>query len=331
MLASLSCVLSCIACLGHSAATRTASDMAVPKDAPRQHADAVLLFLPASPHTREAWQSLSDELSDSFDVITRPVSDQTHEADIEREISAVRPRCVVLMGNAASNLYLQYQARHSGPLVPAVVLMTSFFEEQHPLFRNTTGVAYEVPGITTFVNLRTFVNRPIHRVGVLHRQLFSNYIRAQAELASVEQIQLVPVAVSPSAGAAEIRRGLERLILQERVDALWVLNDNALLTPELIEAGWLLALHTNPVAVVVGVGSLVDARLHFGSFAMLPDHSALGVQAADLVFTVQEEGWDASRVPLELPLSIESVVDLEWTREHLRFREDALERIDRIK
>jgi hypothetical protein len=62
----------------------------------------------------------------------------------------------------------------------------------------------------------------------------------------------------------------------------------------------------------------------------LPDHSALGVQAATLVFRLEEEGWNASRVPLELPLSVQSVVDLSWTREHLHFREDALDRIDRI-
>ena len=54
------------------------------------------------------------------------------------------------------------------------------------------------------------------------------------------------------------------------------------------------------------------------------------MQASNLVFLLREEGWDARTVPLELPLSIQSVVDLGWTRQHLQFREDAIDRIDRI-
>lgn len=300
-------------------------------DAPRRAGmDSVLVFLPASAATRQAWQSLRDELGDSFDVVTRQVSDSSTEADLEREIRLVQPRCLMLLGNSASNLYLKYQQAFPGPYLPAVVLMTSFLEQQYPLFQNVTGVSYEVPGITTFVNLRTFVYRPIQRVGVLHRQLFQTYVEQQARLASQEQIQLVPLEVSRSPGPHEIRKGLDRLINDEQVDALWVLNDNMLLKPELIAKGWLKILHKNPIAVVVGVGSLVDARLHFGSFAMLPDHAALGVQASNLVFRLRDEGWDARALPPELPLSIQSVVDLGWTRAHLQFREDAIERIDRI-
>jgi hypothetical protein len=316
----------------HAPSSLVVEAVQVGTDAPRRAGmDAVLVFLPASAATRQAWQSLRDELGDSFDVVTREVSERSSEADLEREIRSVRPRCLMLLGNSASNLYLKYQQRYPGPYLPAVVLMTSFFEQQYPLFQNVTGVSYEVPGITTFVNLRTFVYRPIQRVGVLYRHLFQAYVERQARLASQEQIQLVPIEVSRSPGPHEIRKALDRLIHDEQVDALWVLNDNMLLKPELIAKGWLKILHNNPIAVVVGVGSLVDARLHFGSFAMLPDHAALGVQAANLVFRLRDEtNWDARALPPELPLSIQSVVDLGWTRAHLQFREDAIDRIDRI-
>ncbi len=324
-------ILFCAGCSAPQAVPQLEISAPAYQDMPRRPGkDAVLLFLPVSSHTEQARQSLSDELSESFDVITRPVSTASVVAELEREMALIKPRCVVLMGNAASNLYLRYQKQHQGAFVPAVVLMTSFFEEQYPLFRNTTGIAYEIPGITTFVNLRSFVYQPVQRVGVLYRPLFSNYVQKQARLAAVEQVQLVTVEISQSPGPREIRRGLDKLIREERVDAIWVLNDNVLLKPELIAKGWLKTLHKNPIAVVVGVGSLVDTRLHFGSFALLPDHSALGVQAATLVFRLEEEGWNASRVPLELPLSVQSVVDLSWTRQHLNFREDALDRIDRI-
>jgi hypothetical protein len=297
---------------------------------PRPGVEGVLVFLPSSVHTREVWQSLRDELQAKFDVVTRAVSSETTSADLLREVRAVRPRCVVLIGNQAMNLYAQYQKEEPGPYPPAVVLMASFFEEQRARLANSTGIAYEIPGITTFVQLRSFVYRPVQRVGVIHRPLFAGYVRKQRGLAAVEKVELVSFEVSDEPGPYQIRRALDHLTRREKVDAIWVLNDNVLLKPELIANGWLRMLHQNPIPVVVGVSSLVDARLHFGSFAMLPDHAALGLQAANLVFKLSDEGWNASGTSIELPLSVQSVVDLPWARQRLQFREEALDRIDRI-
>jgi ABC-type uncharacterized transport system substrate-binding protein len=237
---------------------------------------------------------------------------------------------VVVLGNQAMKLYLHYQHKFPGTHPPAVVTMASFFEQQRALFDNTTGISYEVPGITTFVNLRSFVAQPIQRVGVVHRSAFTGYVERQRELARVEKVELVSVPIRNRPAPVELRRALRSLLEQDAVDALWVLNDNVLLTPELIAHAWLPVLHEEPIAVVVGVSTLVDARLHFGSFGLLPDHVALGVQTADLVYRLADADWDAEDFPVELPVSVESVVDLEWTRKHLHFREDALDRIDRI-
>jgi hypothetical protein len=274
--------------------------------------------------------TLRDELSTDFDVVTLAITPATTHSQLARKIAEVKPTCVVLMGNQPMNLYLKYQAEQRGSFPPAVVVMASFFEEQRPLFKNTTGISYEIPGITTFVNLRSFIHQPIRRVGVIHRPLFANYVRTQRELARVEEVQLVALEISSDPGPYEIRGALDELIRRDRVDAIWVLNDNRLLKPELIAKGWLKILHKHPIAVVVGVGNLVDTRLHFGSFAMLPDHAALGVQTADLIFRLADEGWRADSMAVELPVSVESVVDLPWTRQHFQFREEALERIDRV-
>jgi hypothetical protein len=321
-----------VACSSRVTTSAQRAETAVPKDGPRRTGfDAVLVFMPESTHTREAWATLKDELATDFDVVTRVVSDHVDERFLAREIELARPSGLVLMGNLPMNLYLKYQRQQpAAAFPPAVVVMASFFDEQRPLFENTTGISYEIPGITTFVSLRSFVHRPVRRVGVLYRALFSNYVGRQADLARVEQVELVPAEVSAAPGPYEIRRILDRLTTREKVDAIWVLNDNVLLEPELIAKGWLYVLHKNPVLVVVGVSSLVDTRLHFGSFAMLPDHAALGVQTANLIFKLAQGGWRAQSEPVELPFSVQTVVDLPWTREHFQFREEALERIDRV-
>jgi len=327
----LACALATLTCARGPAVRDAQAPSAAFDDAPtRPGVAGVLVFLPSSVYTREVWQSLRDELQATFDVVTRAVSSETTPADLLREVRAVRPSCVVLIGNQAMNLYAQYQKEAPGPYPPAVVLMASFFEEQRARLTNSTGIAYEIPGITTFVQLRSFVYRPVQRVGVIHRPLFAGYVRKQRGLAAVEKVELVSFEVSDEPGPYQIRRALDHLTRREKVDAIWVLNDNVLLQPELIAKGWLRMLHQNPIPVVVGVSSLVDVRLHFGSFAMLPDHAALGLQAANLVFKLSGEKWNASATPIELPLSVQSVVDLPWARQRLQFREEALDRIDRI-
>lgn len=317
---------------GYSGAVDTPSRPEVVfSDQPRRPAmPRILAVASLSSHTHDAWRTLREELRPSFDVVTSPLTPELRIPELAKQIEQLKPSCIVLLGNEPMTLYLQYQQQVSGPYPPAVVIMASFFEAQRPVFKNTTGIAYEVPAITTFVNLRRFLQYPVSRVGVIHRPGFAPYIERQRALARVEEVELVPLVVRDRPTPSELRRALRTLILRRKVDAIWTLNDNVLVTPDLIAQGWLPVLHDNPVAVVVGAGSLVDRRLHFGSFGMLPDHGALGEQAADMIYRLSENAWSASTMPVELPLSVETVVDLGWARRHLHFREEALDSIDRV-
>ena len=120
--------------------------------------------------------------------------------------------------------------------------------------------------------------------------------------------------------------------IQEHADALWILNDDRLLTPELITDGWLPGLDERPWRpTIVGAASLVSAQHSFGTFAVLPDHTALGVQAANLVFEIADGGW---RLPpdaaAQLPLSTTITIDSAQARNRLRLQEGALAQVDRI-
>jgi hypothetical protein len=64
---------------------------------------------------------------------------------------------------------------------------------------------------------------------------------------------------------------------------------------------------------------------------VVPDHVALGAQAAELLFDIADQGWvvppDAQVL---LPLSTTTAVDLAQARAHFSLREDALRQVDRI-
>jgi hypothetical protein len=301
----------------------------LPAPSPRRAGvPAILVLMPASEAAVAALRGLDDELREDFDVIPRVIAGDAPIAEVDAAIAEVSPSVVVLMNNPTLRLWRKWRGAGHPPL-PAVAVLTSFLREAGAGLDGLTGVIYEVPLVTSMVNLRALLGRPLAKVGVLNRPSFNTFLAEQRRLAEAEGFQVVNVELESETRGA-IRRGLDRLREDEAVDAIWVLNDNALLERELIARGWLEGLRDNKVPVVVNVGSLLSRRVAFGSFGVLPDHRALGAQAANLVATVAERGWRTDGLDFELPVSVEKVLDAEFARAHLGLGEAQIATVDRL-
>ena len=104
-----------------------------------------------------------------------------------------------------------------------------------------------------------------------------------ARAGSARAIRVVDVEVDGEPNVSELKRAIR--LLKRDSDALWLLNDDRLLTPQLIADAWLPGLNEKPWRpTIVGAASLVSSANSLGTFAVLPDHTALGAQAASLVF-----------------------------------------------
>lgn len=340
--AAAACTLLCTlaGCATRPSAPGTASS-AVPSapvvdplaaDPPRRPGKPlVLIAMPDLDSFRTVRRSLLREIQRDFDVVTTLVDGQTTAIKFGDTLNGSNPNCAVLMNNPTVNLYRAYQnqRRGKGRVIPAVIVMSSFLDELQGQLDNATGVAFEVPGVTSFVQLRAILDRPVRRVGVVHRPAFRHFVERQAELANREQITLVPQSVPGDAAPADIRRALLSL-KSSGVDALWILNDNRLLGDgNFLEAGWRKAIDDLAVPVIVGIPALVKPELRFGTLAVLPDLDALGVQTANLLMEVSEEKWQASGRPVELPVSTLTLVNMQQAQQLYRLRPGALERIDR--
>jgi ABC-type uncharacterized transport system substrate-binding protein len=209
--------------------------------------------------------------------------------------------------------------------------MTSFLEQSYRGVQNATGIAYEVPGVIQFVKLRSIVSNPVRRVGVVYREPFRSYIERERNLAKMEQVEIVAKEVSREPDQSALQASLAQLLSADQVDALWVLNDNALLTPELIASAWVPAVNgERRVPVIVGVPSLLSKNYPVGSFAMVPDYGALGVQTANLVFDLAEQGFKLRDRGIKLPISIKTLVPLERGRLHFGLKPGGLESVEQV-
>ncbi len=292
--------------------------------------DTITILIPARPTSKELWSELVVELSEEFDIVTVPVDLQTRVTHLAQKLDQTQPVCVVVVDNRTLKLYRELQRlQPQREFPPVVVLMTSFLDQVIGTVRSSTGIAYEVPAVSSFVALRQVSLREINTVGVLHREMFGSLVAAQTQLASVEKLTLVGQVVSNRPKPKEVEEALLTLIEDQHVDALWVLNDNGLLTRELIADSWLPILEEYPLPVVVGVSALVRADVHFGALAVLPDHRELGVQAANMIFDLANQGWKLDNNRVELPIGLKTVVDVAYVRDNFGLRPGALERIDR--
>ena len=291
----------------------------------------ILVCMPETPQTMEVWSGLRDELSKNYHLVAVKVDNRSGHALIGEGIRRHRPASLVLMNNPTVTAYRDYQHGMPGSsFPPAVIVMTSFLDAKRMQVAAATGISYEVPLITVVTNLRKLIERRVDRIGVIHRPELSAFVDGQAALASREQIEVVREVVSSSPNASEMKRALRRL--KQRAAAVWVLNDDHLLTPKLITEAWLPGLNERPWSpTIVGAASLVSPLQSFGTFAILPDHAALGAQAASIIFDIADNGWMLPEdVQTQLPVSTTTTLDLAQVRERFSLRDDALRQVDRV-
>ncbi len=292
---------------------------------------SILVCMPETRQTEEVWRGLSDELAHEFELIALRAEGSEVSSTIASGIKRYEPAGLVLMNNPTVDGYrrLQAQASQQTAFPPSVIVMSSFLEGKPNKLRGATGISYEVPLITVVTNLRKLIATPIDRIGVVHRPALAGFVRRQAALAGREQTAVVAEEVSHAPNSSEIKRALRRL--KQRCDAIWVLNDDRLLTPRLLADGWLHGLNEPPwVPTIVGAASLVSPNQSFGTFAVLPDHTALGSQAANLMLEIADNDWQLPSAATQLPLSTTTTVDLSQAKERFALRPSALAQVDKV-
>lgn len=316
------------ACATNTAGRKGGADLQIPN---QPGAPSVLTLMPDSDTAREAFRGLVQEMGEDVNFSFRIVEKNTSPEDVARWVRSTRPKAVVLMNNPSLRVFRRYQASATGQgrSLPAVGVLTSFLRESGRGM-SLAGVIYEVPLLTSVVNLRALVEQPVRKVGVIHRGIFKRFLDEQGRLAASEGIQIVPIEVDDP-NPRTVRSGLEKLREEMKVDAIWVLNDNRLLSRDLVRDAWLPALRSNSTPIIVNVRSLVSADVDFGTFAVLPDHFALGTQAGQLLAAMADRGW---RLPssngFEYPIAVRKVLHVGFARDNLALAERELQSVDEL-
>ena len=291
----------------------------------------VILILRASGGKfAETSQGIKDDLGDDFNLIEKVIKPEITLRDIENYIDTIKPKLIVLVGNTPIRLYTNYQKQNpERQFPPSVALSALYVDRLITQVKNSLGIRHEIPAVTSLVNIRSLVKLPVKRVGVLYRQWMKDYIELNAAFCRQEGIELVGVEIPNSISIQKVKYHLKHL-LNKDIDALWVVNDNALLSSRLMQNVWVPNIKQFNKPVVVGVEGLTATALNFGTFSVVPDQYALGVQGAGLIGDIMDEQmWELGKNKIYEPLSVKKLLNLKLMKKrNIQVNESKLETLD---
>ncbi|RLC00050.1 MAG: hypothetical protein DRI57_32790 [Deltaproteobacteria bacterium] len=134
---------------------------------------------------RQAVRGLREQAEESFHINEIIIDRKTSESEIAGKMDTVSPKIIVLMDNISVSLYKKYQKGlpDSAAVVPSVSVMVSFMDLAVRGLRNAAGIFYEVPLVTSMVNLRTVSSSmSFDKAGIVHRGFMEPSVRINGVL-----------------------------------------------------------------------------------------------------------------------------------------------------
>jgi ABC-type uncharacterized transport system substrate-binding protein len=110
-----------------------------------------------------------------------------------------------------------------------------------------------------------------------------------------------------------------------------MLPDNALVNAATLGRFWAPRFRRERIPLVVPLANLASRQVDLGLFSAHPDYFQLGVQAAQLVVQVLEDGTSPAALGFEPLISVQTTLNLDVAaRARWEIRTESLERVDEL-
>ncbi|MEM9100850.1 MAG: hypothetical protein AAGB12_00895 [Pseudomonadota bacterium] len=296
-------------------------------------ADTILLVHDKGEAFSDVKNGFIDEIDGEFTIESLEVTKSTSSDAISKSTKKINPKLIVLAGNTAVKFYADYQKSQGSDNIPASLVVAALFADKLVgNLKNATAIRYEIPAVTSMVNLRSISSGSMQKIGVIYREWMKDLIKKNKDFLAQEGFQLVTVSLDNKTSKPEkdIKKAIKNL-KKEKIDALWIINDNTLLNGNTLKKAWIPGLKNTKFSVVVNAETLISTKFKFGNFAVYPDHYGLGIQVANAVFDIADSDWSIDDRDIEEPLSVKKALNVKLTeKKGIELKSTALSTVDKV-
>lgn len=304
-----------------------------------EKAERLLAIMPTGESFQQAWSGMKSDLGSQYEWNAFDPETRNAEDSLARLCAAYAPQGLVLMDSRAVTLAKRMQERDSAfASLPKFVIMTLKAEDAAKGLRNAVGVKFEVPAYAIFTQLRTLSGKDFTHIGVYYRRYFFSFVEDSRRLLAREKLDLIGKCIdcdgSKSLSESEIVQRLAKGMEEFKgsgVEVVWMLPDNALVNPGTLGKFWAPRFRKGKTALVVPLANLASKEADLGLFSAYPDYFQLGVQAAQQVVQVLEEGVQPATLGFEPQISVQTTLNLGVAqRLNWEIRKDLLGRVGEV-
>ncbi len=291
----------------------------------------IIAIFPKGDAVRDVLVNVKEAVGEDIDVVEIEVEKDEQWENISQKALSAKPKAFLLLDNVSIRIYKEYfKEVVEGDPIPAVSLMAIQIERETsglPIL----GISYEVPIVTSVVNLRIVSKKSISKVGVIYRDSWEPFIERNKEFCKSENVELVGYSIDDDTDGVlgQIKKGIKKLIKKKKVDAIIVLNDNFLLNKKSLTKAWMPKMKKLKIPVIVGVETLVNTNFKMGDFAVIPDNVGLGGQAGNLLFELMDNDWMLDEGRVDPSLSVMKILNRTLAEKKGFLNEEGLPYVDK--
>ena len=138
--------------------------------------DSILVLRDSGDDFKSVVKGLRYECEDDFTVIDIVLDSSM--LSVKELMVSYKPNVVILLNNSVVTLYREYQNSLDDSVTPppAVALMSLFVDKAILGMKNITGIRYEIPLITSVLNLPKPLSKSLKNIAVIHRPFLRGVI-----------------------------------------------------------------------------------------------------------------------------------------------------------
>jgi hypothetical protein len=273
--------------------------------------EQVLIVQSREDYFSSVTNKLESELSGSFNFVKLKKVRDTNE--IAGVIPNLSPKAIIIFEKHAksSSLYWfrEYLQSHSSKFSnTAFIFVKDYFIDQSEVFMdNAAGISFLPPVILGVEKLQEQSHKEIQSIGIIHSRSLRKMIIDNSASCILQGISLTmkPVPDRNDPSFSKVFTEALNNMKKQKVDALWIVEDESLLQLQLVRDVWGPFLEKSAIPTIVNNEALLAAPWNIGTVCIIPDPQQLSSQIGKKLRELQRNNWIVQSPSID-PLDIYS-------------------------